>query len=97
MKQQLTEDKLRSIIQEELLKEFDVVQATSDEELKRFVNNYIGGVDAGDVEAVDAVGDRWTIMLDPNQMFEMNIQGWDYIEVVGIMNRGGRIELTVEL
>jgi len=93
----LTEDKLRSIIQEELLKEFDVVSATSDEGLKRFVNNYIGGVDAEDVEAVDAVGDRWTIMLDANQMFEMNVQGWDYIDVVGMMNRGGRIELTVEL
>ena len=94
---QLTEDKLQQVIREELLKEFNVVPATSDEELKRFVNNYIGGVDASGVEAVDAVGDRWTIMLDSDQTFELNIQSWKYAEVVSVMSRGGRIELTIEL
>ena len=94
---QLTEDKLRRVIQEELIREFNVVPATSDPDLERFVNNYIGGVDATEVEAVDAVGDRWTIMLDSNQTFELNIQSWKYAEVVSVMSRRGQIELTVEL
>lgn len=99
-KMKLTETKLRQLIREELLQEFDVVPATSIPEVERFVDTYIGNVDAGDVEAVDAVGNRYAIILPKNAMFSLNMQGWPSRlkdNLVGIDNLGGRVQITMEL
>lgn len=93
----MKEQKIRSIVREEILNEFEMEPATKHDAVSRFIDRYVGGVEPANAEVVDAVGDRWTIFLEEGQRFDLNVQAWRGPDLVSVRGGGGMIEITVEI